>query len=121
MNQKLIQLDSNRRQLRSRLLNQSIVMPVVEGVFEQIVLYGQEMSSKNILRVDTKKNRYKIATTAAEFHLPYNKLPGMHIIFLVLLGLVLGNVILDCQDSKGLLLLDFLSLYRLTESPVFYP
>ena len=52
---------------------------------------------------------------------PYNKLPVMHIIFLVLLGLVLGNVILDCQDSKGLLLSDFLSLYRLTESLVFYP
>lgn len=36
----------------------------------------------------------------------------MHIIFLVLLELVLGNAILDCQDSKGLSLLDFLSLYQ---------
>ena len=36
----------------------------------------------------------------------------MHIIFLVLLELVLGNAILDCQDSKGLLLSDFLSLHQ---------
>ena len=48
MNQKLIQLDSNQRQPRSQLLNRSIVMQVVEGVFEQIVLYGQEMSSEYI-------------------------------------------------------------------------
>ena len=125
MNQKLIQLDSNRRQLRSRLLNQSIVMLAVEGVFEQIVLYGQEMSSEYINlslpefypHSNFTLKLHFIFTLArispkSEMFLPYNKLLEMHIIFLVLLELVLGNAILDCQDSKGLSLLDFLSLYQ---------
>ena len=128
MNQKLIQLDSNRRQPRSQLLNQSIVMLAVEGVFEQIVLFGQEMSSEYInLSLPefyphsnfTLKLHFIFTLAISPKHLhpsilflPYNKLLEMHIIFLVLLELVLGNAILDCQDSKGLSLLDFLSLYQ---------
>ena len=137
MNQKLIQLDSNQRQPRSQLLNRLIVMLVVEGVFEQIVLYGQEMSSEYInlsLPEFYPHSNFTLVQTAlllypgqnftqasqSEMLLPYNKLLEMHIIFLVLLELVLGNAILDCQDSKGLSLLDFLSLYQGYTISIYY-
>ena len=68
MNLKLIQLDSNRLQPRSQLLNQSIVMLVIEVVFEQIVLYGQEMSSEYKNLSLYPRSNFILVGTSTELH-----------------------------------------------------